>query len=51
MSVFPNPSPSDISISFEKLENENVNIAVFSMDGKKVWRKILHPSTEEKNIS
>jgi len=39
MSVFPNPSPSDVSISFERLEAGNVNISIFSMDGKKVLEK------------
>ena len=41
MSVYPNPSPSDISISFERVENEVLNISVFSMDGKKVLEKNL----------
>jgi len=49
MNVFPNPSPSDISIRFDGMENEAVNVSIYSMEGKKVWDKnFTFVSTGEK---
>ncbi len=41
MSVFPNPSSSDISIRIEQLSDEGVNFSLYNMEGKKVLENDL----------
>jgi len=48
LSVYPNPSDGNITIASEQLSDQEANISVFDISGKKVWSKsILAMSTKE----
>jgi len=49
--VFPNPTDGAFSFNYTTNESSSINLEVFSMDGKRMYNKLIQVSPGENNIS